>query len=118
MAYSAKQREQRDGERNRDAQENERRRHLSHPLPLVHWPIIGPRQMMIDVEVFVGGSWILPRDGDQGRSDGVVDERRTDNDTADDADGRKPKPNIDEIPDAVFLEDRSQAGESAVPAGK
>src|SRR5262252_2641866 len=72
--------------------------------------------MMIDVEVFVGGGWILPRDGYRRRSDCVVDERRTNNDTADNADGRKPKPDIEEISDAVFLEDRSHAGQSAVSA--
>src|SRR5262252_10752222 len=72
--------------------------------------------MMIDVEVFVGGGWILPRDGYRRRSDCVVDERRTNNDTADNADGRKPKPDIEEISDAVLLEDRSHAGQSAVSA--
>jgi len=69
---------------------------------------------MINVEVFVGGGRILPHDLDRGRSDCVVDERRTDNDLADDADGRKPKPDIDEISDAVLLEDRGHAGQSAV----
>src|SRR5262245_18171217 len=109
MEYRAK-------ERNRDAQENGCRRHLSHPFPLIHRPIIGPWQVMIDVVVFVWGGWMLPHDTDRGRSDCVVDERRTDDDPADDADGRKPKPDIDEISDAVLLEDRGQAGQSAVPA--
>src|SRR5262245_29741731 len=72
--------------------------------------------MMIDVEVFIGGDWILPHDGYRRRSDGVVDVRRTDNDTADNADGRKPKPVIEEISDAVLLEDRGHAGQSAVSA--
>src|SRR5262245_16043650 len=72
--------------------------------------------MMIDVEVFVGGGWILWHDGYRRRSDCVVDERRTDNDTADNADGRKPKPDIEEISDAVLLEDWSHAGQSAVSA--
>src|SRR6516225_3514862 len=116
MEYPARQREQRDGERNRDAEENHCRRHLNHPLPRVHWLIIGARQMMIDIEVFVGGGWILPHDGDRGRSDCVVDERRTDDDTAEDADRRQPKPDIDEISYAVVLEDWSQAGQSAVAA--
>src|SRR5262245_52863747 len=72
--------------------------------------------MMIDVEVFVGGGWILPHDGDRGRSDRVVDERRTDDDTAEDANGRQPKPDIDQLSGAVMLEHRGQAGQSAVPA--
>src|SRR5215467_14490507 len=108
--------EQHDGERNGDAQENECRRYLSHPLPLVQWLIIRARQMMIDVEVFVGGGWILPHDGDRRRSNCIVDERRTDDDAADDADGREPKPDIDEASDAVLLQDRGQAGQSAVTA--
>src|SRR5262245_6094008 len=74
--------------------------------------------MMIDVEVFVGGGWSLPHAGDRGRSNCVVDERRTDDDPADDADGRKPEPDVDEISDTVLLEDRGQAGQSAVPAVK
>src|SRR5215470_15930546 len=72
--------------------------------------------MMIDVEIFVGGSWILPHDGYRPRSDCVVDERRTDNDAADNADRCKPKPDIEEICDAVLLKDRSHAGQSAVSA--
>jgi hypothetical protein len=116
MEYRAKQREQRDGKRNRDAQENSSRRHLSHPIPLVHWPIVGARQMMIDVEVFVRGGWSLPHDRDRGRSNCVVDERRTDDDPADDADRRKPKPDRGEISDTVLLQDRGQAGHSAVAA--
>ena len=73
--------------------------------------------MMIDVEVFArGGWWSLPHNGNRGRPNCVVDERRTDNDPADDADSRKPKPDIDEISGAVVLENRGQAGQSAVPA--
>src|SRR5262245_29360330 len=74
--------------------------------------------MMIDVEVFVGRGWILPRDGDRGRLDCVVDEHRTHDDAADHADGREPEPDIEEISDAVLLEDRSQAGESSVSSGE
>src|SRR5215467_12456973 len=85
-------------------------------LPLVQWLIIRAWQMMIDVEVFVGGGGIPPHDGYRWRSDCVVDEHRTDNDTADNADGRKPKPDIEEISNAVLLEDRSHASQSAVSA--
>ena len=74
--------------------------------------------MMIDVEVFVGGSWILPRDGNRWRFDCVVDEHRTHDDAGHHADGRKPKPDIEQIPDAVLLEDRSEDRQSAVPAGE
>src|SRR5262245_59587022 len=51
--------------------------------------LVGTGEVVIDVQVLIRTRRVLPRDGDRGRSDRVVDDDRADHDPGDEADRRQ-----------------------------